>query len=225
MIPTLLLFDVNETLLDLSPMRSSFSEHFGSAESMGEWFARLLHGSLVANHLDAYRSFGAIGMEALTALAARRGVELSSEAAASIAGQIRSLPAHGDVENGLTTLAAMGFRLATLTNGDSATLAAQLEFAGIAHHFDSQLSVDSTGRFKPHPATYEDACRGLDVDPAAVMMVASHDWDIAGALAVGLQGAFIARRGSVWSLPQLPPPPPVADLSELAAALDAGTVD
>jgi 2-haloacid dehalogenase len=54
--PELLVFDVNETLLDMSPLRIDFEDVFGDAEALGEWFARLLHGSLVSNQLGEYRA-------------------------------------------------------------------------------------------------------------------------------------------------------------------------
>ena len=60
--PELLVFDVNETLLDMSPLRIDFEDVFGTGDAMGEWFARLLHGSLVANELEDYRAFGVIGV-------------------------------------------------------------------------------------------------------------------------------------------------------------------
>jgi phosphoserine phosphatase len=40
-----LVFDVNETLLDLAALRDPFTRAFGGAAPLGEWFARLLHGS------------------------------------------------------------------------------------------------------------------------------------------------------------------------------------
>jgi 2-haloacid dehalogenase len=58
--PELLVFDVNETLLDLATLHPAFVDALGSADAMGEWFARLLHGSLVANHSGRYRPFGEI---------------------------------------------------------------------------------------------------------------------------------------------------------------------
>ena len=56
-----LVFDVNETLLDLGSLREPFARAFGDATSLGEWFARLLHGSLVATVTDAYEDFASIG--------------------------------------------------------------------------------------------------------------------------------------------------------------------
>ncbi|MGH8912377.1 MAG: haloacid dehalogenase type II, partial [Acidimicrobiia bacterium] len=59
--PGIIVFDVNETLLDLAALRPRFEAALGTIEPMGEWFARMLHGSLVANHTLRYRPFGQIG--------------------------------------------------------------------------------------------------------------------------------------------------------------------
>lgn len=73
----MLVFDVNETLLDLVALRDPFTRAFGDAAPMGEWFARLLHCSLVATVTDSYEDFASIGRRALDAVASRRGRELT----------------------------------------------------------------------------------------------------------------------------------------------------
>ena len=72
--PQLLIFDVNETLLDLTELRAVLAEALGGGERLAEWFFRLLHGSLVANTTDSFRSFETIGIEALRAVASRQAV-------------------------------------------------------------------------------------------------------------------------------------------------------
>jgi len=71
-VPEVLVVDVNETLLDLGSLREPFARAFGGTTSLGEWFARLLHGSLVTTVRDAYEDFASIGRWALEAVAARR---------------------------------------------------------------------------------------------------------------------------------------------------------
>jgi hypothetical protein len=46
------IFDVIETLLDLRPLEEPFVRVLGDPAPLGEWFARLLHGSLVATVTD-----------------------------------------------------------------------------------------------------------------------------------------------------------------------------
>ncbi len=214
-----LIFDVNETLLDLAPMRAVFTDLFGSPEPLGEWFARLLHGSLVANHLDDYRTFGSIGVRALLGLAARRGVELDEAQARDAAATIRDLPPHPEVPGALGRLHTAGFRLATLTNGDPEAVGTQLANASLDQLIEAALSVEASRRFKPDPAPYVWACRHLDVRPANAMLVAAHDWDIAGAHRVGMKTAFVMRPGVRWNLPGEPPGLVVEDLLDLTRLL------
>lgn len=210
--PDMLVFDVNETLLDLKALRPGFVEVFGSVEPMGEWFARMLHGSLVANHVGNYRPFGLIGAEALMVLALKRGIDVSPERVAEIVEGMRSLPPHPDVPDALERLRSAGFRLVTLTNGSSEAVADQLRHAGIDGFFERAFSVDAVSRFKPAPEPYLHACALSDVEVDRAMMVAAHDWDIVGARSVGMDGCFLARPGAVWGLPDPPPDLVVADL-------------
>jgi 2-haloacid dehalogenase len=100
---------------------------------------------------------------------------------------------------------AAGFRLVALTNSSSDAVQAQLTNAGIADRFERAISVDSVGRFKPSPDVYLHAAMQVNVDIDRAMLVAAHDWDIIGARSVGMPGAFLARPGVVWGMPDNPP--------------------
>ncbi len=203
--PEVIFFDVNETLLDLSPLKPRFAEVFGDDAVIGEWIVRMLHGSLVANHVNNHRPFGLIGAEALMVLAQRRGIAVEPERAAEIVESMRGLPAHPEVAAALDRLVTAGFRLVALTNSSSDAVEAQLTSAGIADRFERAISVDSVGRFKPSPDVYLHAAMQANVDIDRAMLVAAHDWDIIGARSVGMPGAFLARPGVVWGLPDNPP--------------------
>lgn len=217
--PEVLVFDVNETLLDLAALRPAFERAMGSTEPMGEWFARMLHGSLVANHTNAYRSFGTIGVEALLMVATKRGIDLDPAQAAAVVAVMRSLPPHPDVEPALVRLQEAGYRMITLTNGSTEAVADQVANAGLASYFEATLSVDEVRRFKPAPEVYLMAAARLGVEIDDLLMVAAHDWDILGARSVGCPGAFLARPGAVWSVTGSPPDLVATDLGELAGML------
>lgn len=218
--PAIIVFDVNETLLDLAALRPRFQAAVGSLEPMGEWFARMLHGSLVANHTLRYRPFGQIGVEALMTVAEKRGVSLAANSAADVVGGMRELPAHRDVSGALDRLRGRGYRLVTLTNGSAEVVAAQLSYAGIAGWFERSISVDEVRRFKPAPEVYLHAAATLGVDIDTMLLVASHDWDIIGARAAGAPGAFLARPGAVWGMPDTQPELVAPDLAILTDMLD-----
>ncbi len=220
--PEIIVFDVNETLLSLATLRPGFAEVFGTPDLIGEWFARMLHGSVVSNEVGDYRSFGTIGVEALMMLAHKHGVDLSRDRAEGVVAGMRRLEPHPDVIPALESLRDVGFRTATLTNGSNEAAADQLDHAGLTPLLDESLTVDAVRKFKPARAVYETAAERFGVDISRMLMVAAHDWDIAGAAAAGCQTAFVTRPGVSWSLPGEPPGLVVDDLSGLVGALTDG---
>ncbi|MGW8318646.1 MAG: haloacid dehalogenase type II [Candidatus Promineifilaceae bacterium] len=196
--PKIILFDVNETLLDLSPLQPHFRRAFGDAGLMSQWFALLLHSSLVVTLTDAYSDFGALAGTALDVIARHNGFTLEESDRTEILATMRRLPPHPEVPESLERLKAAGLRLATLTNSPGPILAAQMSNAGLADYFEQLISVDAVGRFKPAPEPYRLAADKLGVDVEQVRLVAAHDWDVQGALRAGCHGAFIARRGKIY---------------------------
>ena len=218
-VPPVLIFDVNETLLDLAALDPLLVDVFGSPSPRGEWFARLLHGSVVANYTGGYRSFGEIGVEALLALAQRRGVDLDPEHARQIVGTMLSLPPHPDVPKAMRRLSGAGFRMITLTNSSNAAVGAQMHNAGLEGHLEALISVDEVRLFKPAPEVYRKAAELLKIEIDQGLLIASHDWDVLGARAAGMPGAYLARPGTVWAFPDPEPDLVAADLEALADRL------
>jgi 2-haloacid dehalogenase len=211
-----LVFDVIETLLDLRPLRDAFARVFGAPAPAGEWFARLLHGSLVATVTDTYEDFGTIGRRALEAVASRQGRVLSDEDRQAILGTMRQLPPHPEVPDALERLRSAGLPLATLTNSSEEVVRAQLEHAGLDELFDQALSVEQVRRYKPAPEPYLMAADRLGEEPSEMRMVAAHDWDVWGATRAGCAAAFIARGDAPFVIGEPPDlvAPNLADLAE-----------
>lgn len=64
--PKVIIFDVNETLLDLAPLRSSVGQALqGREDLLPLWFSTMLHYSLVDTLSNDYHDFGQIGAAAL----------------------------------------------------------------------------------------------------------------------------------------------------------------
>ena len=221
--PELLVFDVNETLLSLDKVRQASAEMLGSADLVGEWFMRMLLGSQFANGLGQYKPFLEIGTEAMLVVAERHNLEITPEQAIEVVSNMRSLDPHADVAPAMERLTAAGVRKIALTNGSQATVEAQLTNAGLADHFEAMLSVEAVGRFKPAPEVYLMASAKMDVSIDDMVMVAAHDWDLAGAKAVGLRTAFIARPGAMWNRAYTPPDligDTLGDIADLVLALE-----
>ena len=193
----ILLFDVNETLLDLRALRPRFEHAFGHEQVMEEWFGLMLRLSLVATVTRTYRRFDVLGQDALVMTARKHELDLDAATRDTILGDMLRLPAHPDVIPALRQLKDAGFRMATLSNSAPPVLAAQLNHAGLAGYFERQLSVEAVRLFKPAPETYHYAAEQLGAAIGDIRLVAAHDWDVIGAMRAGAQAAFVARRGMV----------------------------
>lgn len=210
-------FDVNETLLDLAPISLWFDDRYGEELPAALWFAELLRLSFVSSTTNRYVPFPSLARSALVGVAATAGMAPpSSEDIAEIGGILERLPPHRDVVEGLSVLANHGVRITALTNSPREVAVRQLTNAGIAESFDAILSVEMVSRFKPHRSVYLAAAEQLGSSPSNLIMVAAHDWDIAGALAAGLSGVFVNRTGRPYSEAFTPPTATVATIEGAA---------
>jgi 2-haloacid dehalogenase len=100
------------------------------------------------------------------------------------------LPAWDDAVEGLARLRGR-YVVAALSNGGFALLTHLVKAAGLP--FDCIVSAELAETYKPDPRVYRTASRLLDVDPAEVLMVAAHGWDVNGARDTGLRTAFLER--------------------------------
>src|ERR1700739_1554742 len=158
--PPVLVFDVNETLIDIEALAPLFGELFGDERVLREWFGQLVMYSMTATLAEYYVDFFTLGQGVLRMLADIHGGDITDDGVHRLQEQMRTMPAHPDVEEGLSTLRDNGFRLVTLTNSPHrAGVRTPLENAGLADFFEQQLSVESVRAFKPSPAVYRHACQ------------------------------------------------------------------
>lgn len=216
--PTVLVFDVNETLLDITSLEPLFERVFDDPTVMREWFAQLVLYSQTMTLSGLYTSFGELAVGALRMSATIHGVTLIDSDIAELKERMSSMPAHPDVIPALTRLQEAGFRLVTLTNSPSSAAPSPLEKAGLSQFFEHNFSIESLSKFKPAPATYHMVAKEMSVETSELCLIACHLWDIIGAQAAGCRGAFITRPHNAI-LPAFGVPLPniiAADLSTLA---------
>ncbi len=213
--PRVIVFDVNETLLDVRALDPLFSRTFGVASARQSWFGQVLQSAFVTTITSRYENFTRIWATALEMTAVRYGISLAPDDCTAILAGMRSLPPHADVPGALERLQSAGLRLAALTNSTEEVAIAQLTSAGINHFFENIFSADIVRRLKPAPEPYEYAAIRLGVPVGRIRMVAAHAWDIAGALCAGCAAAFVARPGAALD-PLFPRPDIVgADMMEV----------
>ncbi len=203
-----IVFDVNETLLDMAALDDTFARIFGgtdAGEIRKKWFKQVLELFLTATVVGEYRSFDRLTDDALRMVATQQGGDVTDDARELLKKALGGLPAHPDVLAGLERLKAAGFTLAALTNSRRESADRVLARAGLREQFDRVLSADDVERYKPAREAYEHAAHELGVPIDQIVLVAAHSWDVAGALAAGCRAAFVARPGQALR-PGIPEP-------------------
>jgi 2-haloacid dehalogenase len=217
-----IVFDVNETLLDLETMQPIFERIFGDPTAMRLWFANLITYSEALTLAGVYVPFTDIGSAVLKMLADTRGITISPADGDELTNRFASMPPHAEVPAALRRLRDHGFRLFTLTDNTLAISGRQLEQGGVIDLFERRFSVDETvHRHKPAPEAYASVGTELGLDPGDICLIACHVWDTLGAGAAGWQAALILREGNA-PLAVGPQPDYVGkDLDEIADQLIA----
>ncbi|MDP6390080.1 MAG: haloacid dehalogenase type II [Alphaproteobacteria bacterium] len=139
-----------------------------------------------------WRSVHDIYREALTGLLADFGAPpLDENEAEFVTDAWYRLDPWPDAVGGLTRLRTR-FALSTLSNADFAGMVAMSKRAGLP--WDCVLTADVVQTYKPDPKVYQMAIRLLGgEEPAKVMLVAAHNYDLAEAQSHGMRTAFIPR--------------------------------
>lgn len=220
--PSLLVFDVNETLIDIEALAPVFEQIFGDPRVMREWFGQLVMYSMTTALSGCYVDFFSLGQGVLRMLGEIHGAPIAEMDVDRVKEAMLTMPAHADVTDGLTMLRDNGFRMVTLTNSPPNPAGpSPLAKAGLSGYFERQFSVDACRTFKPAPDTYAHVCGELRVAPEECMMVAAHVWDTIGAQNAGFSAGLITRSGNApLPVAGLPQPTLVAqDLPTLAQQL------
>ena len=206
--PSTMVFDVNETLLDIEYLMPVFERVFGDRRVLREWFGQLVLYSGAITLAGPYATFFTLGQGVLEMLGAIYKVSVRSADIDELRTRMLTMPAHPDVVEGLRRLKEAGFRLISFTNSPPDPAASPLKHAGIDEWFERSFSVDSVRRFKPAAQGYHMVAELLAVPPSTLCMVAAHVWDTIGAQSVGYAGALVTR--GQRSSPR-PWPPAAAD--------------
>jgi 2-haloacid dehalogenase len=191
--PPCIVFDVNETLLDLETLEPTFQRIFGDKLAMRLWFANLILYSAALTVAKVYVPFTDIGGAVMTMLANVRGVKVTERDRQELTERFSTMPPHPEVPAALRKLRNAGFRLFTLTDNLIAVQERQLSHGGVIDLFERRFSADSVRRHKPAPETYASVETALGAKPSDFCLIASHTWDTLGAVAAGWEAALIKR--------------------------------
>lgn len=210
--PDVVAFDVNETLLDLAPVRAAMVEAGQPESLLPTVFARTLLTGFAAMAVGSWCRFRDAFDAALT-----QASDLSAAQRETVLEGFGELAPHPDVEPALRRLVEAGFRVVTLSHGSPGVAEAGLERGGISALVERSLSSEDIRAWKPSREAYLWAAGSCGVAPDRMALVASHGWDVLGAQRAGLTGAWFPRSERTY--------PAVYEAPHLSAPDLAGVVD
>jgi 2-haloacid dehalogenase len=189
-------FDVNETLFPLDPVRSRMVDAGLEAHRLEPWFRAVLVDGIAAAATGTLVTFADLARHHLDIEFDRAGLRVPADAGDGVLEGFNHTVAHPDVRPALEHLRAAGVRAVTFTNGSATITRSFLQRAGLDDLVDDVWDVQAAGRWKPATAAYRWAVDRLDVPADRVAMIAVHPWDIHGAMVAGLIGGFVDREHS-----------------------------
>ena len=100
-----------------------------------------------------------------------------------------------DVWGALERLKIAGIRLGVLSNGTPAMLRSAVEHSRLDGLFETVLSVEQAGIYKPHPRVYRLASDHFGLAPNQIAFVSANAWDAYAASASGMPVIWCNRYG------------------------------
>ena len=191
--PEVVAFDVNETLLDLAPVRAALIEVGQPATLLPTVFARTLLTGVAASAAGSWCRF----RDAFDA-ALQQESDLGPAERATVLEGFAELAPHPDVEPALRRLVESGVQVVTLTHGSPGVAEAGLERGGVTALVERSLSSEVIRAWKPSREVYLWAAGVCDVAPDRMTLIAAHGWDVQGAQRAGLTGAWFPRAERIY---------------------------
>jgi len=214
--PTVVAFDVIETLMSLEPLRARLTDIGQPPALLEAWYTRTLRDGMALSATGDYAGFTDVAEAALRALTY---FTISDEQVAQVMAGFNELPAFPDALPAITSLTEAGLRVACLTNGSAYLASSFVNRTGLGSVVDRVISVEEVYRWKPAGVVYRYAAEVLNVPSDRLALVAAHDWDCHGAKRAGLTTGWVSRKSGGFGAPFAAPDVVGEDLTEVAAKL------
>ena len=160
--PTVVAFDVIETLMSLEPLRARLADIGQPPGLLEAWYTRTLRDGMALSATGDYVPFSEVADAALRGLT---HYTVSDEQVAAVMAGWDELPAFPDAAPAVTRLTEAGLRVACLTNGSAHLTSSFLHRAGLGSLVDRVISAQEVYRWKPSVVVYLYAAEVLDVPP------------------------------------------------------------
>jgi 2-haloacid dehalogenase len=194
---TTLVFDVLGTLLDedAGQLGAAVDTVGADAPAFVNRWQEVFHDGVTAvrEGRRPYAASEVLSAEAVRAVVAERGEELTEAQVEWLATSGRRLDPFPEVVGTLGRLAA-SYALVALTNAGTAQAYAMSRFAGL--RWTTLVSGETVRAFKPDPPMYEHVLRALELEAGECVFVAAHPWDLDAAAEHGFRTGYVDRAHS-----------------------------
>jgi 2-haloacid dehalogenase len=213
-------FDAYGTLFDVNSAARSAQDSLGEKwQPLAElWRSKQLHYTWLRGLAGRHADFWQVTGDALDFAMSTLRVE-DPGLRTLLMHLYLTLSAYEEVPETLERLKVAGMKLAILSNGTPAMLAAAAANAGIAGMFDAVMSVEDVRVYKPHPSVYRLACDRFQVAPDRICFVSANGWDAYSAKAFGFHVLWCNRLGQQPERIPETPDAQIATLSKLPEIL------
>lgn len=196
--PTLLLFDVYETLLDMENVERRVNGLLDSRRGYSFWFELMMQYCFADNFLGTHHSFRDIAKATLQMAGQTLGETVTEGQAEEVVELMNHLPLLEDANHHLSLLYDNGYRMAALTNASKEIIDSRMERTGLVSFFELVMSGEEIKRYKPAKEVYEWAATRCGLRPDEIMVVSSHSWDVSGAANAGMQTAYLEQKEKLF---------------------------
>jgi 2-haloacid dehalogenase len=193
-----LIFDAYGTLYDVHSVQAKTEQLCpGKGDLITQiWRLKQLEYTWLQTSLQDYRDFAFLTQASLAFALRAAGVEPSESITKPLFEKYLDLDPYPEAKEALGKLKNRGgCKLAILSNGSTAMLAALAKNSRLDAFLDAVISVDGARKFKPHPDCYALVEKTLGLKNDEVMFVSSNGFDAAGAKHFGFKVVWIRRGG------------------------------
>ncbi|MFM7690025.1 MAG: haloacid dehalogenase type II [Alphaproteobacteria bacterium] len=216
-------FDAYGTLFDFASAAAGCSDVLGDKASplTALWRDKQLQYSWLRGLQGRYVSFWQVTGDALDFALETLCLPAEGPLRERLMDLYRTLGTFPEVPGVLRALREAGFATAILSNGAPDMLASAVEGAGLVGAFDTVISVDEVGSFKPDRRVYQRVVDRLGVPAEAIAFQSSNAWDAHAASAFGMRVVWCNRYGQRRERLPGAPDHEIRSLAELPALLAA----
>ncbi|WP_435180583.1 haloacid dehalogenase type II [Halorussus sp. AFM4] len=194
--------DSYTTLVDVGSQAAALEERVDAmgaddAEAVSRrWRDKYIEYSMVANDIDEYRPFWELIGQGLRYALEAEGYDVAADVRDDIRRTVYEdrLTVYEDVTEGIGRIAASGYEVYVLSNGDPEMLDHLLAAAELEHVVADAISADDIEVYKPDPAIYRHAAAVVGEPIDRILHVSGGGLrDVWGAKHAGMRTAWLSR--------------------------------